>query len=242
LGKVLGLVYGVLAYVVFLASFLYAVGFVGNFLVPRTIDQGPRTDLVTALPVDLGLLAIFAIQHSVMARPGFKALWTRIIPASLERSTYVLLSSLLLFLIFWQWRPVGTVVWDVSSGAGRAVLLALFALGWTIAVASTFMISHLDFFGLRQVYRHLRGKVHEPPGFVSRGFYRMVRHPIMLGFILAFWAAPTMTLGHLVFAIATTAYILIGVRLEERDLLAMLGDSYDRYRRRVPMLIPWSRK
>src|SRR3989442_55721 len=201
LGKLLGAVYGVAAYVVFLASFVYAVGFVGDFLVPKTIDHGARSDLLPALLIDLALLGIFAIQHSVMARPGFKALWTRIIPASLERSTYVLLSSLLLFLLFWRWRPITVVVWDVSSGAGRATLLALFWLGWAIAVLSSFMISHLDFFGLRQVFLPLQGKLYQPPGFMIHGFYRIVRHPIMAGFILAFWATPAMTLGHLAFAL-----------------------------------------
>lgn len=239
MGKILGVLYGVAAYALFLASFLYAIGFVGNILVPKSVDSGPQSDLVMALIVDAVLLGIFAVQHSVMARPGFKAVWTKVIPASIERSTYVLLSSLILFLIFWQWRPMSAVMWNVTDGAGRAVLTGLFWLGWLIVLASTFMISHFDLFGLRQVFLNLRGAAYQHPPFATRGFYRFVRHPIMSGFIIAFWATPTMTLGHLVFAAATTAYILIALQFEEHDLIGMLGDAYRDYRKRVPMLIPW---
>jgi methanethiol S-methyltransferase len=239
MGKVLGVVYGLVAYVVFLASFLYAIGFVGNILVPKGIDSGQATDLMVALVIDAVLLGLFAVQHSVMARPWFKKGWTKIIPAGLERSTYVLLSSLLLLLIFWQWRPITGIVWDVQNEVGRMVVLGLFWLGWLIVLLSTFMISHFDLFGLRQVMLNLQGKTYSHPDFVIRGLYKIVRHPIMLGFIVAFWAAPTMTVGRLVFAVATTIYILIALQFEEHDLIGMLGDAYRNYKKRVPMLVPW---
>ncbi len=239
MAKLLAVLYGVIAYVVFLASFLYAICFVGNFLVPKTIDTGPQSDFATALIVDVVLLGLFAVQHSVMARPAFKRWWTRIVPPTVERSTYVLISSLLLFLLYWQWRQMPALVWD-SSGALRAVLLALFWIGWAIVLVSTFMINHFDLFGLRQVFL-AQGAAYQHPPFTTRGFYAFVRHPIMVGFIIAFWAAPTMTVGHLVFTIATTAYILIALQLEERDLLTFLGDAYRDYRKRVPMLIPWTK-
>jgi protein-S-isoprenylcysteine O-methyltransferase Ste14 len=231
-------IYGLVCYAVFLASFLYAIGFVGNLFVPKTIDSGPSAALPEALAIDLMLLGLFAVQHSVMARPGFKTVWTRIVPRPVERSTYVLISSLLLALICWKWQAIRTVVWDVSSPALKASLLALFALGWLIVLLSTFMINHFDLFGLRQVYLRMRGVDYAPLGFTQRSLYKFVRHPIMLGFVIAFWATPRMSVGHLVFSIATTGYILVGIILEERDLAKYHGAEYEAYRARVPMLFP----
>jgi methanethiol S-methyltransferase len=223
---------------VFLASFLYAIGFVGNLLVPKTIDSGPSATLPEAFAIDLVLLGLFAVQHSVMARPGFKTAWTRIIPRPVERSTYVLISSLLLGLIYWKWQAIPFVIWDVSAPVLKSFLLALFALGWLILLLSTFMINHFDLFGLRQVYLRMRGVDYTPPSFTQQWFYKFVRHPIMLGFVIAFWATPRMSVGHLVFSIATTGYILVGILLEERDLVKYLGAEYEAYRARVPMLFP----
>lgn len=232
-------VYGVICYVIFLGSFLYAIGFVGDVIVPKAIDSGQSGAPAAALLIDLLLLGAFAVQHSVMARPGFKAVWTRIVPRPIERSTYVLFSSLLLALICWQWRPLPSAVWDESSSqVAGGLLSALFWLGWLILLLSTFMISHFELFGLRQVYLRLRGLGDPPPHFVQRAFYKVVRHPIMLGFLIAFWATPRMSVGHLIFSIMTTGYILVGIALEERDLTAALGEQYRAYRERVPMLIP----
>jgi methanethiol S-methyltransferase len=231
-------VYGLVCYVVFLGSFLYAIGFVGNFAVPKTIDSGPGGAWPEALLIDLVLLGLFAVQHSVMARPGFKAVWTRVVPPTVERSTYVLFSSLLLILLIWKWQAMPTVIWDVSAPVPRMLLLALFALGWLILLLSTFMINHFDLFGLRQVYLRMRGIEYLPLNFTQRAFYKFVRHPIMLGFVIAFWAAPHMSLGHLVFSIATTGYILVGIFFEERDLMKSHSAEYGTYRERVPMLFP----
>jgi len=235
----LAAVYGIICYVIFLGSFLYAIGFVGDVIVPKTIDSGQSAAPAEALLIDLLLLGAFAVQHSVMARPGFKAVWTKIVPRPIERSTYVLFSSLLLALICWQWRPFPSRIWDASSSQVLAGLLtALFWLGWLILLLSTFMINHFDLFGLRQVYLRLRGLEESPPRFVQRALYKVVRHPIMLGFLIAFWATPRMSFGHLLFSIATTGYILVGIALEERDLTAALGEQYRAYRARVPMLVP----
>jgi len=231
-------VYGVVSYTAFFATFLYAIGFVGGFGVPRSIDSAPGGPVATAILVDVLLLAAFALQHSVMARPAFKRWWTRIVPEPAERSTYVLASSLALLLLFGQWRPIGGVVWQVENSVGQAVLYGLFAAGWLTVLVTTFLINHFDLFGLRQVWFHLRGEPYRPLGFVTPGPYRHVRHPLYVGWLLAFWATPTMTAAHLLFAVMTTAYILIAIRLEERDLGEVYGEMYAEYRRTVPMLVP----
>jgi protein-S-isoprenylcysteine O-methyltransferase Ste14 len=233
------LIYGVLSYVLFLAVFLYSIGFVGNLPVPKSIDSGEPGDRTTALVVNALLLAAFALPHSVMARTGFKRRWTRFVPPTVERSTYVLVSSLLLALLMWQWRPLPAVVWDVTSPAGTAAILALFWTGWGIALVSTFLIDHFDLFGLRQVWLYARGRPYSPPPFRKRLFYHFVRHPLLLGFIVAFWAAPAMSLGHLLFAAGTTVYMLAAIQLEERDLLRAHGPAYEDYRRQVSALLPW---
>jgi protein-S-isoprenylcysteine O-methyltransferase Ste14 len=229
--------YGAASYVIFLASFLYAVAWLGNFIAPKTIDSGSAGSLLGAIFVNLGLLTAFAVQHSVMARPAFKREWTKVVSPAIERSTYVLLASLLLFAICFGWRSMPAVVWQ-AEGAAAAAMWALFALGWLVVLLSTFMINHFELFGLRQVWLHARGRAYSAPRYVERFFYRFVRHPIMLGFLIAFWSGPTMTVGHLLFAAVTTAYILVALQLEERDLLAEHGASYAAYRERVPMLVP----
>lgn len=236
--RILAITYGVLAYALFLAVFLYAIGFVGGFLVPKTIDSGASGAIWWAVLVDLGLLGLFAVQHSLMARPGFKRWWTKLVPRSVERSTYVLFSSLALALLFWQWRPLAGEVWSVEAPSGRALLWGLFAVGWGLVLASTFMISHAHLFGLRQVYDRFREREPASPGFQTPGLYRHLRHPIMLGFVIAFWATPEMSLGHLLFAAAASGYILVGVTLEERDLVNAFGARYRAYREQVPMLLP----
>jgi protein-S-isoprenylcysteine O-methyltransferase Ste14 len=225
--------------VVVLGTLLYAVGFVGGFGVGRPLDGPPSGPAGTAMAIDVGLLALFAVQHSVMARRGFKAAWTHIVPVPLERSTYVLFSSLALIALFWGWRPLGGTIWTVENAAGRFVLRALFAFGWGLALVATCLIDHFDLVGLRQVWLFATGRPYTAPVFATPGPYRFVRHPLYVGWFFAFWMTPTMTLSHLLFAVATTAYILIAVRLEERDLIHFHGDSYADYRRRVPMLWPF---
>jgi protein-S-isoprenylcysteine O-methyltransferase Ste14 len=233
--------YGLTCYAIFFGTFLYAIGFIGGFAVPTTLD-GPRTrPLVQAIAVNAGLLALFAVQHSVMARRWFKERWTRIVPPALERSTYVLLSSLALILLFWLWQPLGGVVWSVDDPVGRTVLQSLFAFGFGLVLVSTFLINHFDLFGLRQVWLYLRGKPYTQLHFGTPGPYRLVRHPLYVGWFFAFWMTPVMTLAHLLFAVATTAYILIAIRFEERDLVREFGSSYEDYRQRVPMLIPFTK-
>ena len=242
MGRTLAFVYGLISYLVFFGSFLYAIGFVGNIVVPKSIDSGAAGPFVPSLIIDAVLLGLFAIQHSVMARQGFKRWWTQFIPKPIERSTYVLLSSLLLVLLFWQWRPILSVIWNVTNPIGSLALTALFWIGWLLVLASTFVINHFDLFGLRQVYLFQKGKQYTDLVFKKRLFYRFVRHPLLLGFMIAFWATPKMTLGHLVFAFATTAYMLIAIQLEERDMANMHGDPYRQYQREVSMLIPVPKK
>jgi protein-S-isoprenylcysteine O-methyltransferase Ste14 len=241
LKRVLVFAYGVACYVIFLATFLYALGFVGNFVVPVTLDGMPRLGTGQALAIDLGLLGLFAVQHSLMARPFFKRWITRAIPESAERSTYVLFSSLALIALFAFWQPLGGVVWEVRDPLRRAGLYALFGFGWLLVLVSTFLINHFDLFGLRQVWLQLLDRPCRPLKFGTPGPYKLVRHPLYLGWLFAFWATPTMTGTHLLFAFMTTAYILVAIQLEERDLVDSLGDDYVQYRRRVPMIVPMPR-
>ena len=243
MGRMLAFAYGVVSYLIFLVTFLYAVGFVGNFAVPKSIDRGGAdSPFWAALLINAALLGVFAVQHSVMARPAFKAWWTKFVPRPVERSTYVLLASLALALLFWQWRPMTGVVWSVENALGRGALVALFAAGWLLVLLSTFVINHFDLFGLRQVDLHRRGSEYTPVEFRVSAFYKFVRHPLLLGFVIAFWATPTMTAGHLLFAAATTAYMLVAIQLEEHDLAAFHGEPYAAYRRQVPMLFPVPRR
>lgn len=236
--RLLMLAYGAVSYFAFLAAFIYLIVFLGGISGTRSVDHAVTAPLGESLLVDLALLALFGVQHSVMARRTFKRSWTRLVPTPIERSTYVLLSSLVFGLMFWQWRSIPAVVWAVPWSAGRWVLWALFALGWAIGLAATVLIDHFELFGLRQVYAAWREKPHSETGFRAPLLYRLVRHPLMLGLVIAFWAVPTMTAGHLVFSAGMTAYILVALQLEERDLIAALGEQYRQYRRRVPMLVP----
>jgi len=235
--RISAFLYGVVCYAVFFGTFLYAVGFLGNFGVPKSIDSGRQIAWSRALLVNLALLGIFALQHSVMARQWFKSAWTRIVPTTVERSTYVLFSSLALLLLFWKWQPMGGVIWNTGRGAGRLSLEVLFAAGWLIILIATFLINHFDLFGLRQVWLYLIGRPYTSLVFGTPGPYRYVRHPLYVGWLLVFWSAPVMTSAHLVFAIAATTYILVAIQLEERDLV-QLHPEYAEYRREVPMLVP----
>lgn len=237
LGRITAFFYGAICYLAFLASFIYAIGFLGNFGVPKSIDSGPQLPLGAALAINAALLALFALQHSIMARQWFKTAWTRIVPVPVERSTYVLFSSVALILLFWKWEPMGGVIWNVESTFGKLALDALYAAGWLTVLATTFLIDHFDLFGLRQVWLYLVGRPYTSLGFRTPGPYRYVRHPLYVGWLLVFWSAPVMTVAHLVFAIATTAYILIAIQFEERDLVRFHGE-YAEYRRQVPMLVP----
>jgi protein-S-isoprenylcysteine O-methyltransferase Ste14 len=237
MNRVVTLVYGAGSYLLFFLTFLYAIGFLGNVLVPKSLDSGPAGPLGVALLIDMGLLTLFAVQHSVMARPGFKRILTRVVSPAAERSTYVLASSLALIVLFWLWRPLGGVVWEVRHPAGRALLFGGFAVGWTLVLVTTFVINHFDLFGLRQAWRHFRRQQQTPLRFVTPMPYRVVRHPLYVGWLLAFWSTPAMTVTHLLFAAVTTAYILVAIQLEERDLMDA-HPEYAAYRARVPMLVP----
>lgn len=240
--KILFLLYGVIAYLAFFGSFLYAIGFVGNFVVPKSIDGEVTTPLTTAILVNASLLLLFALQHSIMARPAFKKRLTRIIPSELERSTFVLLASICLSLMMWQWQPMGGVVWSVQNDMLRTLLIVTNLAGWGIVFVSTFLINHFDLFGLRQVWLYFTGKPYTTLPFRLPLFYRFVRHPLYLGFLIAFWSTPVMTMAHLLFAVLTTGYILTAIRLEEKDLIAHFGEKYRNYKKWAPMLIPFTRK
>jgi protein-S-isoprenylcysteine O-methyltransferase Ste14 len=239
--RFIAFLYGIAAYLVFVVTILYAIGFVMGLVVPKTIDTGTDTSTVEALIINLLLMALFAVQHSVMARQRFKAWWTQYVPKPIERSTYVLLASLSLLLLFWQWRPMPAVLWEVADPDLAATIVTVSLAGWVLVFASTFLINHFELFGLSQVTNQLVDKELSPPRFRTPLFYKFVRHPLYLGFIIAVWAAPTMTVGHLLFATVITLYILIGIALEERDLVAAFGDEYRQYKQRVGMLIPWRR-
>ena len=242
MGRLIAFLYGLVVYVLFLCTLLYAIGFVTGLPVPKTIDSGPVVPLAEAIIIDMILLSVFALQHSIMARPAFKRGWTKMVPWVVERSTYVLLATAALALILWQWRPIPAIVWQVSDPNFAMALQGLSLFGWFIVLLSTFLINHFELFGLHQVINNLTGKKMPAVHFKTPALYKVVRHPIYLGFIIAFWATPTMTAGHLLFAAVTTAYIFVGIALEEHDLIKLFGEEYRDYRRRVSMIIPFLRK
>jgi protein-S-isoprenylcysteine O-methyltransferase Ste14 len=240
--KTLFFLYGVICYIVFFGTFLYAVGFIGNIFVPKSIDSAATVPFGEALLINIALLGVFALQHSVMARQGFKKWWTKFVPVQIERSTYVMFTNLALILMFWQWQPMGGVIWNVQDPTIQVILYGIFAFGWLMVLVSTFLINHFDLFGLRQVWLQLIGKKYTNLGFVTPGPYKLIRHPLYFGFLLAFWTTPTMTVAHLLFAIATTGYILIAIQLEEKDLGSIHGRDYAEYKSKVPMLLPFGKK
>ncbi len=242
MGRIISFVYGVLAHLGFLVAFMYLIGFLGNFVVPKSIDSGQAGPVGQALLINVILIAIFGIPHSVMARPGFKQWWTKVVPQHIERSTYVMISNLLVALLMWQWQPMVGVIWNVEHPVGASVLWGLFGIGWVMIVLTSFVINHFDLFGSRQVYLHLRGMEYTPLEFKAKWIYQYIRHPLMLGWIIAFWSTPQMSAGHLVFAVGTTVYILIAIQFEERDLVKYHGEDYENYRRKVSMLIPFKKK
>jgi protein-S-isoprenylcysteine O-methyltransferase Ste14 len=244
MSRVVIFVYGIVSYLIALVVFLYGVGFMGDFVTPTTLDGAPRGPLGASLAIDLGLLVLFSVQHSVMARPAFKAWWTQIVPEAAERSTYVLLSSLAMIAIYAWWQPIGGVVWEATTPLMRGSIIGLYLAGWALLFYTTFLIDHFDLFGLRQVWRKAGGAEYIAPKFYTPSLYRLVRHPLYIGWLVIFWATPTMTIAHLVFALGTTAYILFAIQLEEHDLVTAFGDDYVEYRSRTPMLVPrlWRRR
>ena len=242
MGRLIAFLYGLASYLVFFVTFLYAIGFVSGLVVPKTIDSGMAGSMAEAFIVNLLLMSLFAVQHSVMARKQFKQWWTQYVPKSVERSTYVLFASLALVLLFWQWRPMPAVVWQVDNPQIAGAIIGVSFVGWLLVLTSTFLINHFELFGLHQVVNNLAGRDMVQPTFKTPVLYKMVRHPIYLGFIIAFWVAPVMTVGHLLFAAVTTAYIFVGIFLEERDLVELFGDEYQRYRNRVAMVVPFWRR
>lgn len=240
--RVLFFLYGVICYFIFFGTFLYAIGFIGNLFVPKSIDSAVTTPLGEALLINTALLSLFALQHSVMARQGFKKWWTQFVPKPIERSTYVLFTNLCLILMFWQWQPLGGVIWNLEGSFITGIMYGLYAFGWITVLITTFLINHFDLFGLRQVWLYLVGKKYTNLGFVTPGPYKLIRHPLYLGWLLVFWSTPVMTVAHLLFAVVTTAYIFFAIRLEEKDLVSIHGRDYAEYKNKTPMMLPFGRK